>query len=91
MTDQKRLRQIAKRDFRYIFLRSIPGRVPRGRLLDEFARTLGTRSFDGMKWHRYAVRREKVKPLEDEKLATIAREHGISKTLVQEIRKAIST
>jgi hypothetical protein len=89
MTDQKRLRRIAKRDFRFIF--GPNERIPRGRLLDEFAHTFGARQFDGMKWHRYAVRHEKVIPIEDEKLATIAREHGITKKLVQEIRKAIST
>jgi hypothetical protein len=89
MPARARIRQIARRDFHYIF--GPNERVPRGKLLDEFAHTFGTKKFDGNKFHRYAVLREKVKPLEDQKLATIAQQHGISKKLVQEIRKAIST
>lgn len=90
--DKRRLRAVARRDFTYIY-RSMWShskiRIPRGRLLDDFARTFGTPQFDGMKWHLYANRINDPKPMEEERLRAIAREYRVSRRLVTEIRKAI--
>ena len=77
----ERSREIARRDFRIIYG---DNKVPRGRLLDEFARTLGTLHFDGQKWHHYSGGL-RVQTVEDIHIRLIARKLGVSQKMVRTI------